>query len=50
MPDVIPFRSYYYQNGKDPKKLESLVAPPYDVISEEEKIEMLNFGFWILNV
>jgi len=41
MPEVIPFRSYYYHEGKgDPEKLKKLVAPPYDVISEEEKKEL----------
>ncbi|MHA1272397.1 MAG: DUF1015 domain-containing protein [Promethearchaeota archaeon] len=41
MPEIIPFRSYYYREGKgNPDKLKELVAPPYDVISEEEKIEL----------
>ncbi|MHA2472548.1 MAG: DUF1015 family protein [Promethearchaeota archaeon] len=39
MPDLIPLRCFYYRKGKDPNKLRSLVAPPYDVISEEEKHE-----------
>ncbi|MHA1146836.1 MAG: DUF1015 family protein [Promethearchaeota archaeon] len=40
MPDIIPFRSYYYQEGKDSDKLKTLVAPPYDVIGEKEKAEL----------
>ncbi len=41
MPDLIPLKGYYYREGKDENKLKKLVAPPYDVISEEEKIEMI---------
>lgn len=40
MPDLIPFRSFYYKEGKDSTKLQELVAPPYDVISDEEKQEL----------
>ena len=41
MPELIPLRSFYYKVGrKDPERLKKLVAPPYDVISEEELIEM----------
>ncbi len=40
MPELIPFRSYHYREGKDAIKLKELVAPPYDVISKEELIEM----------
>jgi len=40
MPELLPFRSYYYREGKDENKLNELIAPPYDVISEEEKIEL----------
>ena len=39
MPEIIPFRCFYYKEGKDENKLKNLVAPPYDVISEEEIIE-----------
>ena len=37
MPELLPFRSYYFREGKDSKILKTLVAPPYDVIGEEEK-------------
>ncbi|MHA1932312.1 MAG: DUF1015 family protein, partial [Promethearchaeota archaeon] len=37
MPELISLRCFYYNKGKDPSVLRSLVAPPYDVISEEEK-------------
>ena len=40
MPELIPLRCFYYSKGKDPAVLRSLVAPPYDVISEEEKQEL----------
>ncbi|TFG16021.1 MAG: DUF1015 domain-containing protein [Promethearchaeota archaeon] len=41
MPELIPLRSFYYKIGKEsPERLRELVAPPYDVISEEELIEM----------
>lgn len=41
MPELIPLRSFYYKVGKkDPERLKELIAPPYDVISEEELIEM----------
>ncbi|MFX1296714.1 MAG: DUF1015 domain-containing protein [Promethearchaeota archaeon] len=36
MPDIIPFKAYYY-NIKIKEELESLVAPPHDVISSVEK-------------
>jgi uncharacterized protein (DUF1015 family) len=40
MPDLIPLRSFFYKDGKnDPKRLEMLLAPPYDVISQEEERE-----------
>ncbi len=37
MPDVVPFNCYYFRDGNDKEKLKDLVAPPYDVISDEEK-------------
>lgn len=41
MPELIPFRNLHYKVGvKNPEKLKDLIAPPYDVISEEEKIEL----------
>ena len=41
MPELLPFRNFHYKIGKsNPEKLKELVAPPYDVISEEEKNEM----------
>ncbi|TFF63453.1 MAG: DUF1015 domain-containing protein [Promethearchaeota archaeon] len=40
MPELLPFRSFYYREGKDIKKLSKLVAPPYDVIGDEEQIEL----------
>lgn len=40
MPELIPFRNWYYKEGTDSKKLEKLVAPPYDVISEDEKVKL----------
>ncbi len=40
MPELLPFKSYYYREGKDPEVLRALVAPPYDVIGEEEKMEL----------
>jgi uncharacterized protein (DUF1015 family) len=42
MPELISLRCFYYNKGKDPSVLRSLVAPPYDVISEEEKQELKN--------
>ncbi|MBY8984904.1 MAG: DUF1015 domain-containing protein [Candidatus Lokiarchaeota archaeon] len=40
MPELISLRCFYYSKAKDPSVLRSLVAPPYDVISEEEKQEL----------
>ena len=40
MPELISLRCFYYREGNDPHMLRSLVAPPYDVISEEEKEEL----------
>ncbi len=40
MPEIAPFRAYYY-NVKNRAELESLVAPPHDIISPAEK----NFFF-----
>ena len=41
MPELIPFRNLHYKAGKkDSEKLKLLVASPYDVISDEEIIEM----------
>ena len=40
MPELIPFKSYCYAEGKDSNKLSELVAPPYDVISKEEKAQL----------
>jgi uncharacterized protein (DUF1015 family) len=42
MPELIPLRCFYYSDGNDPAILRSLVAPPYDVISEEEKQDLKN--------
>lgn len=42
MPELIPFRCYYYKNGQDPKILRNLVSPPYDVISKEHRNYCLN--------
>ncbi|MHA1986079.1 MAG: DUF1015 family protein [Promethearchaeota archaeon] len=42
MPELIALRCFYYSDGKDPAVLRSLVAPPYDVISEEEKQDLKN--------
>jgi len=39
MPELIPFRNFHYKMGRGhPEILKDLVTPPYDVISEEEKI------------
>ena len=43
MPELESLKCFYYSKGKDPAVLRSLVAPPYDVISEEEKQELKNF-------
>lgn len=41
MPELITFRNFYYKIGKEnPEKLRELTAPPYDVISEEEEIDL----------
>lgn len=41
MAKLIPFRNFHYKDGKNnPKRLRELVAPPYDVISEEEELEL----------
>ncbi len=41
MPELITFRNFYYKIGKkNPEKLRELTAPPYDVISEEEEIDL----------
>ncbi|MFO8018125.1 MAG: DUF1015 domain-containing protein [Promethearchaeia archaeon] len=43
MPDLLHFRNFFYKEGKrDFEKLKLLVAPPYDVISEEEKKDYKN--------
>lgn len=42
MPELISLRCFYYSDGNDPAILRSLVAPPYDVISEEEKQDLKN--------
>lgn len=42
MPELISLRCFYYSEGNDPAILRSLVAPPYDVISEEEKQDLKN--------
>ena len=42
MPELIALRCFYYSDGNDPAILRSLVAPPYDVISEEEKQDLKN--------
>ncbi len=36
MPDITPFKAYYY-NVKNQEELEKLVAPPHDVISAAER-------------
>jgi len=39
MPELLPFRNFHYKMGRgNPEILKALVCPPYDVISEEEKI------------
>ncbi|MBN1216610.1 MAG: DUF1015 domain-containing protein [Candidatus Lokiarchaeota archaeon] len=41
MPELIPFRNFHYKEGKNnPKRLEELVAPPYDVITKEEELKL----------
>jgi uncharacterized protein (DUF1015 family) len=40
MPELISLRCFYYSDGKDPSVLRTLVAPPYDVISEKEKQDL----------
>lgn len=40
MPELISLKCFYYRNGEDPDTLRELVAPPYDVISEEEKQDL----------
>ncbi len=41
MPEILPFRNFHYRIGKNNSdELRKLVAPPYDVISEEEKIKL----------
>ncbi|MHA2391991.1 MAG: DUF1015 family protein [Promethearchaeota archaeon] len=40
MPELISLRCFYYNDGKDPQILRTLIAPPYDVISEEEKHDL----------
>ena len=42
MPELIALRCFYYSDGNDPTVLRTLVAPPYDVISEEEKQYLKN--------
>ncbi|MFW9867681.1 MAG: DUF1015 family protein [Candidatus Thorarchaeota archaeon] len=42
MPELISLRCFYYRDGTDPELLKLLVAPPYDVISEDEKQELKN--------
>ncbi|MHA2037967.1 MAG: DUF1015 family protein [Promethearchaeota archaeon] len=42
MPELLSLRCFYYSKGNDPSVLRSLVAPPYDVISEEEKQNLKN--------
>ncbi|MFX1237788.1 MAG: DUF1015 family protein [Promethearchaeota archaeon] len=39
MPELIDFRNFHYKEAieKGEKRLNDLIAPPYDVISEEEK-------------
>jgi len=37
MPELIPFRCFYYRNGTNGEELKDLVSPPYDVISKEER-------------
>ncbi len=42
MPELITFRNFHYKEAieKGTERLNDLVAPPYDVISEEEKQEL----------
>jgi len=42
MPELISLRCFYYSDGSDPVVLRTLVAPPYDVVSEEEKQDLKN--------
>ncbi|MFX1523243.1 MAG: DUF1015 family protein [Promethearchaeota archaeon] len=42
MPELISLRCFYYSDGKDPSVLRTLVAPPYDVISDKEKQVLKN--------
>lgn len=43
MTHLLSFRNFFYREGKNnPEKLERFVAPPYDVISEEEECEFKN--------
>jgi len=42
MPELISLRCFYYSDGNDPVVLRTLVAPPYDVVSEEEKQDLKN--------
>jgi uncharacterized protein (DUF1015 family) len=46
MPELIPFRNFYYKVGLDKTedKLKELTAPPYDVISESEKVDLKNLN------
>ncbi|MHA1278184.1 MAG: DUF1015 domain-containing protein [Candidatus Helarchaeota archaeon] len=41
MPDIAPFKAYYY-NAKNQAELETLIAPPHDVISPAEKNTFLH--------
>lgn len=50
MPELIPFKSYFYADGKDTDKLTELIAPPYDVISEEEQIQLKKNPYNICHV
>jgi uncharacterized protein (DUF1015 family) len=37
LPELIPLRCFYYSKGVNPRILENLVAPPYDVISKRRR-------------
>jgi len=44
LPSLLPFRNFHFKKGleKSEDKLKELAAPPYDVISENEKAELKN--------
>ncbi|MBD3196356.1 MAG: DUF1015 family protein [Candidatus Lokiarchaeota archaeon] len=43
MPEIITFRNFHYKDGKEnSERLAKLTAPPYDVISKEEELDLKN--------